>query len=359
MSLQLIIVIILSLVVGIGYLYKIRSYDQYEKESYSKLLTVAILGGIISVAISLLAYTFIKVKENFLDAIFKIGVVEEISKFISLISVYYLIKKEFNEISDGIIYIATIALGFSIIENIMYLVRSDDPFLLLFQRSLFSVIGHISFSGYMGIAFFIHIKVRKNYTGILLAIIIAALAHGIYDGIIFQKEIQFLFKIFFFMIVFLQFRLFKLSLGFSQFRESLTETTFKETDKIVFLNCCSCEDSVRGKEVRFGEIRAGICERCNNIVFDSDNMMKLFKYFRPIIQFDNFLKKIPENKRIITLDNNSKIFFNTKRRFLSANTEELGKWLDYSNNEDRLKILNLPFIGSILKSLGMKYIVKN
>ncbi|NJK98431.1 MAG: PrsW family intramembrane metalloprotease [Bacteroidales bacterium] len=160
---------------------------------------------------------FVEVQRNFFGAIFKIGLIEEFSKLLALMVVYYFIKKEFNEIVDGIIYITAISLGFAILENISYSLSSEDPFTLLFHRSVFSVLGHISFSGYMGISFYIHKKIRKNYLGIGLSVLLAALAHGFYDGVIFHPELNFLFNFIFIALIFLQFWFLKTALGFSEF----------------------------------------------------------------------------------------------------------------------------------------------
>ena len=218
MNTQDILIIAVASLIGIVYLIKVRSYDIYEKESFLKLLIVAIAGGIISVFTSLFLYEFVEVKRNFVDAIIKIGFIEESSKLIALMIIYYFIKNDFNEIVDGIIYITAISLGFAIIENIFYVINSDTPISLLFQRSIFSVIGHISFSGYMGIAYYIHKRVTSNYLGIILSVVLASLAHGFYDGVIFHGELSFLFKFVFVGLIFLQFWLLKTTLGFSKFR---------------------------------------------------------------------------------------------------------------------------------------------
>src|SRR5690554_4808201 len=178
---QIVIISIVASLIGVGYLIKIRSYDIYEKEPFIALFLVAVCGGILSIVYTFV-YVFFDVKENFVDAIIKIGLIEEFAKFMALVTVYPFIKKNFNEIVDGILYISAISLGFSVIENVFYAMDSDQPFSLLFQRSIFSTLGHLSFSGYMGIAFYIHKRIHKNYVGIVFSIVLAALAHGFYDG---------------------------------------------------------------------------------------------------------------------------------------------------------------------------------
>ena len=357
MTTQDIFIIIISSLVGIIYLYKIRSYDLYEKEPFIKLLLVTVFGGVISITTSVIIYKFVEVKSNFTDAIFKIGLIEESSKLLTLVILYSLIiKKDFNEIVDGIIYISAISLGFSIIENINYSFKSQDPFFLLFQRSVYSVLGHLSFSGYMGIAFYIHKRVRKNVAGILLSLLLACLAHGFYDGILFHPVVNPLFNFVFFGLLFLQFYLLKTALSFSNYRKLLSESVFTETNEAAYLNCCKCDLSFKSQEFRFEEIRAGYCASCKNLILDLENLRRLYKYFRPLINFNKFVKQLPRKQRIIALDMDMKILYNTKRDFLSADINDLGIWLEENNKNDRTKVLELPIIGFIQKHLGLKYL---
>jgi RsiW-degrading membrane proteinase PrsW (M82 family) len=357
MNLQDIAIIAIASLVGIAYLLKVRSYDIYEKEPFSVLLIVSIAGGIISVFTSLFLYKFVDVQLNFIDAIIKIGLIEELSKLIALILIFHFIKNNFNEIVDGIIYITAISLGFAIIENIFYAFGSDTPFLILFQRSIYSTLGHISFSGYMGVAYYIHKRVHKNYTGIILSIIVAAIAHGIYDGVIFHEKLNFLFKIVFIGLVILQFWLLKITLGFSKFRVELDETTFKQTDNTIFLYCCKCDSSIKNNELTFWKIKAGHCSICNSLVLNSENLIKLIQYFRPVLNAKIFIKKLPQNKRIISLNEGGNILFNTKRNVLSSPTIELGQWLKEKNCSDRKSILEMPFFGYFLKHIGLKHLI--
>ena len=140
MSTQSILIILIASLIGLAYLIKVRSYDIYEKESFWRLLIVAIVGGFLSVIFALYFYESVDVRLNFLDAIIKIGFIEESSKLLALALIYLFIKKDFNEIVDGIIYITAISLGFAIIENISYCFRSEEPFLLLLH-SLLNVFG--------------------------------------------------------------------------------------------------------------------------------------------------------------------------------------------------------------------------
>jgi len=356
MNSQDLYIILAASVVGLVYLLILRRFDIYEKESYLRLLIVGICGGAISVISSLFLYKFIDIEYNFIDAIIKIGPIEEFSKLFALIIIYHFIKSDFNEIVDGLIYIAAISLGFSIIENIFYAFKSTEPFVILFQRSIFSVIGHISFSGYLGLAYFIHVKVRKNFVGIIFAMTIASFAHGLYDAVLFHKELNFLFRILFYGIIVMQFILFKVVLGFSTFRKTLSLELFKPIERTLFTRCPKCDISIKDKGLRFWKINGVICKSCDSLVFSGENVSLLFKYFRPALRIQSFYKKLPGNKKIKFLDNNEKVLYNCKRTILSSSIPDLSEWLNKSNKQDREKILEIPFIGNLLWFLGIRYL---
>jgi RsiW-degrading membrane proteinase PrsW (M82 family) len=349
-------IIVVATLIGVAYLIKIRSYDIYEMEPFSTLLFVAILGGVVSIFTSFFLYAFFNVEQNFVDAIIKIGVIEELSKLFALILIYYFIKNNFNEIVDGIIYITAISLGFAVIENIFYAFSSEYPFLLLFKRSIFSVMGHISFSGYMGVAFYIHKRVQENYLGIIISVLIAALAHGLYDAVIFHQELIFLFNFIFVGLVFLQFWLLKTTLSFSKFREELNETTFKETENSITLHCNLCTKSLVSKELSFWKIKGGMCDSCNSIVFNSANVTRLLKYFRPILKPKKILKDLSNYNQKSAPDSGGKIYYNHANNTLIAKISDLGLWFKEGNFNDRKYVLEMPFFGYFLKQLGLKYL---
>lgn len=356
MTAESICIILIASIIGVFYLLKIRSYDIYEKEPFLKLLLVSIIGGIFSVICSLVIYEFVEVRENFTDAILKIGIIEEFSKLLALIAVFPLIRKDFNEIVDGIIYITAIALGFSVIENILYCIGSEEPYILLFKRSIFSVLGHVSFSGYMGIAYYIHKQIRNNFPGIILSLAIAASAHGFYDGVLFTKALNSLFMLVFIGLLVLQFRFLKTTLSFSTFRKIISTDTFKLTNENTVINCCICNKDQLSRIYKFSDIKAGLCNCCDNMLFDYSNTRKLYRYFRPAI-IENPLKRL-SRKGIIQIDEEKRIWYNTQKQTLSGDIDSLGKWFEKNNETDKSKILNLPVTGFILRQIGLKYLAE-
>jgi RsiW-degrading membrane proteinase PrsW (M82 family) len=355
---QIAIIIVASLI-GFAYLLKIRSLDIYEKEPLFKLFLVMVLGGFLSVMISMVFYSFIEPKYTFVDAIVKIGLVEEASKLLALMVLYFYIRKDFNEIVDGVIYITAISLGFSIIENIMYSFGSTQAFSLLFQRSIYSVLGHISFSGYMGLAFYIHKKVHKNYLGILLALALAAVAHGLYDGVLFVGKLNPYFKLVFIILVILQYRFFIILLSFSRFRHYLRKELFTAKSQEAYLYCCKCLKKIHVEKHEFKNINVGFCDSCGNMVVNRENIPRLFAYFRPTKKYKSFVKKLDKSESTIKVDDEKKVIFSSKGIYLSAETSALAAWLDSTNNNDKLKIMENPVLGLLIRGLGLRYLVKS
>jgi RsiW-degrading membrane proteinase PrsW (M82 family)/Zn-finger nucleic acid-binding protein len=358
MNTQSILIILLATIVGYIYLLIARSYDIYEKEPIGKLVLVTVLGGVVSVFVSLFLYRFVHVEYNFLDAIIKIGLIEELSKLLALMLLVQFIKKDFNEIVDGIIYITAVALGFSVIENILYAFSSETPFLLLFQRSFFSTLGHISFSGYLGIAYYIHVRVHRNYLGILLALILASVAHGFYDGVIFHPELGFLFKFVFAGLVILQLIMLRMTLGFSKFRKVFSADIFTQTDNKAFLYCPQCDKSIKTNELSFWKIKAGECETCKDIVMNEGNIKKTLRYFRPVVSMPRFFNAYKNSTSVAAVDADSKILYSVNRKMLGGDPTAMGVWFALKNEEDRTRILKIPILGAALKYIGLRYMAK-
>ena len=355
--------IIPAVLIGLAYLFYVRHLDIYEKEPIWKLLLVFAIGGFASVVISLILYTGVEVNHTFSDAFLKIGIIEEASKLLALILVYKIIGKDFNEIVDGIIYITAICLGFAVIENIFYTMNSLNPTSLLIQRSVFSVLGHISFSGSMGIAFYIHKKVHKNYLGILLSLIIAAMAHGLYDGVLFQQELNYTFNFVFIFLVLMQLRLYKLSLSFSLFKPKFSEEYFHPAKGGKYLKCANCDENHSNEvyiynELKSIKIEAAKCSNCNNMLMNYDNLKKTFKLFRPTRNLKKSLNNHRKFKRIFDLDKEENIKYNFQYHTLSAPFDTFGNWLKNKNIEDEKYIINFPVSGWILKIIGLRYLDK-
>lgn len=355
MGTQNILIIILAFIIGFGYLLFIRNKDLYEKESIAKLLFVAFTGGGISILTSLLLYHLVQVNYNIFDAIFKIGVIEEFSKLFAFVVIYFIFKNDLNEVVDGIIYMSAIALGFSIIEDIIYAVNSNEPYATLLIRSSTMMFGHIAFSLYLGIALFVHTKIHKNYKGLIIAFTIACLAHGLYDGFIFHKELNIFLRYLISALLLLQVKLLNVASSFSEFIPQLSESIFVETEEISFVSCSKCNTHFKAKDLKYNKIMACKCPNCTNYIFT--NYSEVLNFFRPTMNQKEFFKYLPENTKTMKLDDEGQIIYNISIGNVSTELSVFSNWLKIKNHQDRIDTLDFPIIGDLFKGIGMKYLL--
>ena len=96
-------------------------------------------------------------------------------------------RRDFDEIIDGAVYGMAVALGFSLLENIVYVFGSDDALRVALLRGFTAVPLHALCGGIMGLSLgYLRIESRGSVAGALLA---AVLIHGVYDLILMDSRI--------------------------------------------------------------------------------------------------------------------------------------------------------------------------
>ena len=341
---------LLSYFIGFLFLLFIRSYDKYDKEPLGRLVLFSFLGGIISTGVTTVLYVFVHPHFSLQDAIFKVGVVEEFSKLLTLFLLYRLIKSEFDEIVDGIIYVAAISLGFSVIENIFYAIRATHPHTLLLQRFLFATVGHISFSVYMGIAFYIHKKIKPNYGGLFLAFALAALAHGLYDGMLFEPQLNMWFIPVYVLLIYFQFRLLKVAYAYSLMKQNFALYNMKLIRKDKQVHCCHCGQNT-ADEYRFNNIRIYVCRHCQHTITTQKSFDKILKYFRPKLERKKYFKEMDIFENLVILNADETAKYHPQKQKLNADIDDLNKWLKKENKKD-LRAYAKTLEGKIFYLLG-------
>jgi protease PrsW len=162
--------------------------DEYDTEPLSLVFRTFMFGVILVFPIMFIQYVFEvegMVKTKFVEAFLVSGLLEEFFKWFI---VYYSIfdHKEFDEPYDGIVYSASVSLGFATLENILYLFSHGVQFAI--TRALLPVSSHALFAVimgfYLGKAKFKEHK--KKY--IFLSFFIPFLLHGLYDYILLTQE---------------------------------------------------------------------------------------------------------------------------------------------------------------------------
>lgn len=123
-------------------------------------------------------------EDPFVSAFIHSAGIEELVKWFVLYHVIYN-HMEFDEPYDGIVYAASISLGFATLENVLYAIYSPSSFGTLVLRALLPVSGHALFGVmmgyYMGKAKFSSGS-RKKY--LIISLLLPFALHGLYDWII-------------------------------------------------------------------------------------------------------------------------------------------------------------------------------
>jgi RsiW-degrading membrane proteinase PrsW (M82 family) len=133
--------VLISCLLGILGIRFLQKFDIHKKEPLGTMCLVTVLGGGFSVAIAIALYDVAPILgvgelQNSLGALLVIGPVEEPAKLLAMLCCLRFVRKELLEPIDGLMYMACVALGFSLIENYMYVTRSPGAAPLLLQRLL-------------------------------------------------------------------------------------------------------------------------------------------------------------------------------------------------------------------------------
>lgn len=127
---------------SLAYLIFVWRKERIEREPFIGLLMAFSYGFILCTFLALVIESFMATLISEVLLVVFIGpVIEEISKFMGLQSIAKL-KKLFNEVDDGIVYGASIGLGFATLETILYAFRSEEPMIIGIVRSISSTAGH-------------------------------------------------------------------------------------------------------------------------------------------------------------------------------------------------------------------------
>ncbi|MCU4174819.1 PrsW family glutamic-type intramembrane protease [Carboxylicivirga sp. N1Y90] len=171
--------------------------DKYEKEPLGLLFSSLVAGMIICIPIlfaerwasgMLAPLRTNMINSAFWDAFFVASFWEEAFKMLAVMLLVWR-NKNFNERFDGIVYAVFVSLGFALVENIMYVLNTDNGIQTGIARSFTAVPAHAMFGvmmGYhLGLARFIKSK-RKMH--LFHAFFYPFLFHGLYDFILMSKN---------------------------------------------------------------------------------------------------------------------------------------------------------------------------
>lgn len=279
MSMSTLVILGVNLLAGIGFIWYLRSLDKYEKESVLTISLLVVFGGISSILLCLAGYFLTGVigisnAPLFVRSFIEIGPVEELAKLIPFIVFEKLFRNKVDEPIDGVIYIASIALGFALIENHFYALKDTS---LIFIRSGLTSPMHISFSAIMGFTYVYNKNTSRSYQRMFKAFLIAAFLHGAYDAMVFAGFFSYWV---FFCIIFFGMRIVNYSLWNSPFRQKLVAQAV-EAKNIENDFCITCSINTDQKKIRIEKMSLGLCETCGMVALKEKELYKVMNYFAP------------------------------------------------------------------------------
>lgn len=140
--------------------------DRYEREPLWLASMVFLWGAIPAIILSLIVELgadiplSVAFEEGLLDLVsgaVVAPVVEEVAKAIPLFAIFYLFRKEFDGLMDGLLYGSLVGFGFSMTENILYFIGAyaeggfADMAVLIFLRSFVFGLNHALFTSALGV----------------------------------------------------------------------------------------------------------------------------------------------------------------------------------------------------------------
>ena len=193
----------IPLLPAIGINLLVNFMDRYEREPWFLRLAAFLWGAIIAIPPAffveqnvdnilqnLLGSNTSEVMRSALDGL-NAGVTEETVKGLGLILLFIILRDEFDNVTDGIVYAALIGAGFAFVENFSYFANNpkDTLVFLIVGRIMLGWLGHSTFTACFGagLGYIRHTRVRwKQIVIPLLGYAIAVGLHSFYDFVDFQ-----------------------------------------------------------------------------------------------------------------------------------------------------------------------------
>lgn len=193
----------IPLVPAIGINLLVNFMDRYEREPWFLRLAAFLWGAIIAIPPAffieqkvdtilqnLLGSNTSDIVRSMLNGL-NAGVTEETVKGLGLLLLFLVLRDEFDNVTDGIVYAALIGAGFAFVENFSYFAMNSKNtlVLLIVARVILGWLGHSTFTACFGAAlgYVRHTRARWKQIAIpLLGYAIAVGLHSFYDFVDFQ-----------------------------------------------------------------------------------------------------------------------------------------------------------------------------
>ncbi|MDQ6662205.1 MAG: PrsW family glutamic-type intramembrane protease [Chloroflexota bacterium] len=202
---SLLAAIIIPVVPAVGINLLVNFMDRFEREPWFLRLAAFLWGAIIAIPAALLIERRI---DAFLQDMLGLGtsdvvrsalqglnagVTEETIKGLGLLLLFLILRDEFDNVTDGIVYGALIGAGFAMVENFRYFaIDFQFPVFLIVYRIILGWLGHSTFTVCFGAAlgYVRHTRVRWRQIVIPLAGYgIAVILHSFFDFVNYQTSV--------------------------------------------------------------------------------------------------------------------------------------------------------------------------
>ncbi len=196
----------IPLIPAAGIFFLVNFMDRYEREPWFLRLSAFLWGAIIAIPPALFIETQVNNLFNgwlandpnniFIHALYRglnAGITEETFKGLGLILLLIILRDEFDNVTDGIVYGALIGAGFAMVENFGYFASNGQNFLLflIVGRIILGWLGHSTFIACFGAAlgYIRHTSSRwKQIVIPLLGYLVAVGLHSFFDFVDFQAS---------------------------------------------------------------------------------------------------------------------------------------------------------------------------
>jgi len=168
--------------------------DRYEREPWFLRLAAFLWGALIAIPPALFVELRLdalmqSVPDDLLRSILKglnAGITEESVKGLGLILLFVVLRDEFDNVTDGIVYGALIGAGFAMVENFVYFATNSRDFLvfLIVGRIVLGWLCHSTFTMCFGAAlgYVRHTRIRWRQILIpLIGYLVAVGLHSVFD----------------------------------------------------------------------------------------------------------------------------------------------------------------------------------
>lgn len=178
---------------AIFYMLPLLWLDRYDPEPPWALAGAFAWGALVAVIVSLtINSAVIALFGEAVGVLISAPVIEEASKGLGVLLVLLLLRREFDDILDGIVYAGIIALGFATVENVFYYGRNflehgnQGLYATFLMRGILSPFAHVIFTSMIGIGCGIARESHNWAVRILMPVtgyFVAVTLHAIWNGI--------------------------------------------------------------------------------------------------------------------------------------------------------------------------------